>query len=61
MYVYIYFKYVCREGVGLGLDSAHTVECPQEGYVSLWSKGGKGGAFAGGEDVVEIDAYRSCI
>ena len=34
--VYIYFKYVLREGVGLGLDPADSVECPQEGHVSLW-------------------------
>ena len=34
--VCIYFKYVVGEGVGLGLDPADLVECPQEGRVSLW-------------------------
>ena len=53
---------VVRERIGLGLEPADNVlECAVVGSVGLLGHWGDGGAFAGGEGVVEIDAYRSCI
>ena len=46
--------WVCvRERRDLGFDPTHTLECARKGCVGLWGQLRKGGAFTGGEGVVE--------